>query len=229
MQCESWENGPIVHNGIEKKNEKLSVHNITSHLRLNLPDSTSVPSSHPIVKPCSVRRTPSNSEGSEPGIHLVSSELFVLCNPSFDEFVMFDSSLVLLSLLLAHRGLFMCSGQSFKFPHRAVFRRTVMDFDWASRTSTRGTGDPDRDLLAASLTLSHHLLSHCMMSLNIRSYLRALNLSHCAPIDRRYSQTRTSRSRAALISNWRHSHNSTARDLSQRHSNMSCWTLDSNI
>ena len=28
MQCESRENGPIVHNGIEKENEKLSVCNI---------------------------------------------------------------------------------------------------------------------------------------------------------------------------------------------------------
>jgi len=112
----------------------LSVHNITSHLRLNLPDSTSIPSSHPIVKPCRVKQTPSNSGGSELGIHSVSSELFSLHGPSFDELIVFDPSLVLSSLSLAHRGLFMCSGQSFEFPHGAIFGRAVVNFDWVSGT-----------------------------------------------------------------------------------------------
>jgi len=135
MWCESQENGPIVHNGIKRKNEKLSIHNITSCLRLNLPDSTSVPSSHPIVKSCRVRRMSSNSKLSETSICLFSMKSFSLGNPSFDELIVFDSSLALSSLSLAHRGFFMCSGQSFEFPHRAIFRRTVVDFDRAGRTS----------------------------------------------------------------------------------------------
>jgi len=95
--------------------------------------------------------------------------------------------------------------------------------------TTKGMGDPDRDLLATSSTSCHRLLSRCVMCSNIRSYLRVLNLSHCAPIDRRYSRTRTSRSRAALISNWRRSHDSTARGSSRRQSAMSYWTLDSSV
>jgi len=135
VQCKSWENGPIVHNEVEKENEKLSVRNITSRLRLNLPDSTSIPSSHPIVKLCRVKRTSSNSEGSESGVRSVSSKSFGLCSPSFDELVVFDPSLVLSSLSLAHRRFFMCSGQSFEFLHRAVFGGTVVDFNGASGTS----------------------------------------------------------------------------------------------
>jgi len=135
VQCESWENGPIVHSGIEKKNEKLSVRNITSRLRLNLPDSTSVPPSHLIVKPCRVRCMSSNSQLSETSIRLFSVKLFSLSDPSFDEFIVFNSSLVLSSLSLAHWGLFMCLGQSFEFPHGAVFRGTIVDFNGASGTS----------------------------------------------------------------------------------------------
>jgi len=146
MQCESRENGPIVHNEIEKENEKLSVRNITSRLRLNLPDSTSVSPSHPIVKLCRVKRMPSNSRSSESSIRLVLSESFGLCSPSFNEFVVFDSSMVLLSLSLTHRGIFMCSGQSFEFSHRAVFGGAVMDFDWVGGTPwDRGRWTFDRD------------------------------------------------------------------------------------
>jgi len=135
VQCESRENGPIVHSEVEKENEKLSIRNITSHLRLNLPDSTSVLSSHPIVKPCRVRRTPSNSQLSEASVRLFSVESFSLSDPSFDEFVVFDSSLVLSSLSLAHRRFFMCSGQPFEFPHRAVFGGAIVDFNGVSGTS----------------------------------------------------------------------------------------------
>jgi len=115
LKCESWENGPIVHNEIEKENEKLFVRNITSRLRLNLPDSTSISPSHPIVKLCRVKRTSSNSGGSKLGIRSVSTKLFGLCSPSFDELVVFELSLVLSSLSLAYRRFFMCSGQSFEF------------------------------------------------------------------------------------------------------------------
>jgi len=94
---------------------------------------------------------------------------------------------------------------------------------------TRGTGDPDLDLLATSSTLSHYLLSCSVMALNIQSYLRALNLSHYAPIDHWCSWMRTSRSQAALISNWRCSHDLTARGLPWRQLAMSCWTQDSNM
>jgi len=135
MQCESRENGPIVHNGVERENEKLSVHNITSRLRLNLPDSTSVPPSHLIVKPCRVRRTSSNSQLSETSIRLFSVELFGLSDPSLNEFVVFDLSLVFSVLSLAHRRFFMCSGQSFKFLHGAVFGGTVVNFNGVSGTS----------------------------------------------------------------------------------------------
>jgi len=135
VQCESRENGPIVHSGIEKKNEKLSVCNITSRLRLNLPDSMSISPSHPIVKLCRVKRTPSNSGGSKLGIRSVSNKSFGLCGPSFDELVMFEPSLVLSSFSLAHRGFFMCSGQLFELPHGAIFGGTVMNFNGTSGTS----------------------------------------------------------------------------------------------
>ena len=102
MQCKSQENGLIVHNRTEKKNEKLSIHNITSRLRLNLPDLTSIPSSHPIVELCRVRHMPSNSQLSEAGIYLSSMELFSLSGPPLNKFIMFDLSLVLSSLSLAH-------------------------------------------------------------------------------------------------------------------------------
>ena len=50
MQCKSWENGLIVHNGIEEENEKLSICNVTSCLRLNLPDSRLSHPGHLIFK-----------------------------------------------------------------------------------------------------------------------------------------------------------------------------------
>ena len=135
MQCKSWENGLIVHNEVEKENEKLSVRNITSCLRLNLPDSTSIPSRHPIVKFCRADHTSSNSELSETSVCSISRESFGLCSPSLDELVVLDSSLVLSSLSLAHRRLFMCSGQSFEFSHRAIFGGAIVDFDRAGGTS----------------------------------------------------------------------------------------------
>jgi len=76
----------------------------------------------------------SNSQLSETSVCLLSSKSFSLCSPSFDELVVFDPSLVLSSLSLTHRGLFMCSGQSFEFSHGAVFRGAIMDFNWASGT-----------------------------------------------------------------------------------------------
>jgi len=135
MQCESQENGLIVHNGTKRKNEKLSVRNITSCLRLNLPDSMSIPSSHPIVKPCNIRHMPSNSQCSEVGICSFSGKPLILCDPLFDELIMFDSPLVLPSLLLAHWGFFMFSGQSFKLSHRAILGGAIVNFDGTGGTS----------------------------------------------------------------------------------------------